>query len=542
MSNHSIQSKFHFWKKYLHASVLCILAIALSLSFSSSQSAWGQSEFFKLNWLTGQSAVNVSRIDHAGVKLDGYQLFVLAAPTFNQRFPLEQRVQGIEEELNRIANSNFEPNSLQVVSSIDPKSDQPVIAINDRYLMTVTTIDAQLHGRDPIGWANQIAQVLRDALVRARQERQPQFLINRGLIAAGIILIMLLGMRAIVYWQDRLKLKQETIEAQIEHTSPPYLDAVAVTDLEQQLNQKQRANLSDLQRRALQLSYLGLVGGGIFIILGLFPYSRWIQSFLLSTPLQIAAIAFGTYLLLRISNLLIERFSGFLKARDFAMLKPYQRLDLRVSTVSQVLKNITGIALFGLGALAILSAIGFDLIPLLAGAGIVGIAISFAAQGLIKDVINGFLIILEDQYAVGDVIMVGELRGLVENMNLRITQIRNNEGQLITIPNSSIAIVRNLSKDWARVDLAIRITYETNPDRALEILRKLSQEIYQENIWRAKIIEPPEVLGIDDLQQSGMLIRIWIKTQPLQQWVVAREFRRRLKLRMEQEEITIGTL
>ena len=542
MSNHSIQSKFYFWKKCLHASVLCILAIALSLSFSSSQSAWGQSEFFKLNWLTGQSAVNVSRIDHAGVKLDGYQLFVLAAPTFNQRFPLEQRVQGIEEELNRIANSNFEPNSLQVVSSIDPKSDQPVIAINDRYLMTVTTIDAQLQGRDPIGWANQIAQVLRDALVRARQERQPQFLINRGLIAAGIILIMLLGMRAIVYWQDRLKLKQETIEAQIEHTSPPYLDAVAVTDLEQQLNQKQRANLSDLQRRALQLSYLGLVGGGIFIILGLFPYSRWIQSFLLSTPLQIAAIVFGTYLLLRISNLLIERFSGFLKARDFSMLKPYQRLDLRVSTVSQVLKNITGIALFGLGALAILSAIGFDLIPLLAGAGIVGIAISFAAQGLIKDVINGFLIILEDQYAVGDVIMVGELRGLVENMNLRITQIRNNEGQLITIPNSSIAIVRNLSKDWARVDLAIRITYETNPDRALEILRKLSQEIYQENIWRAKIIEPPEVLGIDDLQKSGMLIRIWIKTQPLQQWVVAREFRRRLKLRMEQEEITIGTL
>ena len=542
MSNHSIQSKFYFWKKCLHASVLCILAIALSLSFSSSQSAWGQSEFFKLNWLTGQSAVNVSRIDHAGVKLDCYQLFVLAAPTFNQRFPLEQRVQGIEEELNRIANSNFEPNSLQVVSSIDPKSDQPVIAINDRYLMTVTTIDAQLQGRDPIGWANQIAQVLRDALVRARQERQPQFLINRGLIAAGIILIMLLGMRAIVYWQDRLKLKQETIEAQIEHTSPPYLDAVAVTDLEQQLNQKQRANLSDLQRRALQLSYLGLVGGGIFIILGLFPYSRWIQSFLLSTPLQIAAIVFGTYLLLRISNLLIERFSGFLKARDFSMLKPYQRLDLRVSTVSQVLKNITGIALFGLGALAILSAIGFDLIPLLAGAGIVGIAISFAAQGLIKDVINGFLIILEDQYAVGDVIMVGELRGLVENMNLRITQIRNNEGQLITIPNSSIAIVRNLSKDWARVDLAIRITYETNPDRALEILRKLSQEIYQENIWRAKIIEPPEVLGIDDLQQSGMLIRIWIKTQPLQQWVVAREFRRRLKLRMEQEEITIGTL
>jgi small conductance mechanosensitive channel len=535
-----ITTKIHFWKKQFRIAVLLIGAIALTIIFSTSQGAWGQSEFLKLNWLTGQSNANVPRIDHAVVKLDGYQLFVLAAPTFNQRFPLEQRVQGIEDELLRVANSNFEPDTLQVITSIDPKSEQPVISINDRYLMTVTTIDAQLQGRDPIGWANQITQVLRDALTRAKQERQPQFLINRALITVGIILIMLLGMRSIVYWQGQLKLKQETIEAQIEHTSPPYLDAVAVTDLEQQLHQKQRANLSDLQRRALQLSYLGLVGGGSFIILGLFPYSRWLQSFLLSTPLQIFAIAFGTYLLIRVSNLLIERFSGFLKARDFAMLKPYQRLDLRVSTVSQVLRNITDLVLVCLGTLGILSAIGFDLVPLLAGAGIVGLAISFAAQGLIKDVINGFLIILEDQYAVGDVIVVGELGGLVENMNLRITQIRNNEGQLITIPNSSIAIVQNLSKDWSRVDLTIRVAYETNPDRALAVLRKLAQEIYQEHIWHAKIIEPPDVLGIDDLQHSGMLIRIWIKTQPLQQWSVAREFRRRLKLIMEQEGIAIG--
>jgi small conductance mechanosensitive channel len=261
---------------------------------------------------------------------------------------------------------------------------------------------------------------------------------------------------------------------------------------------------------------------------------------LLSTPLQVVAIAFGTYLLIRVSNLLIDRFSGFLKARDFEMLKPYQRLDLRVSTVSRVLKNVTDIVLVGIAALAILAAIGFDLVPLLAGAGIVGLAISFAAQGLIKDVINGFLIIFEDQYAVGDVIVLGELGGLVENMNLRITQIRNNEGQLITIPNSSITIVQNLSKDWARVDLSIRVAYDTNPDHALDILRKLAQEIYQEQIWRAKIIEPPEVLGIDDLQHSGMLIRTWIKTQPLQQWAVAREFRRRLKLVMEQEGIAIG--
>jgi moderate conductance mechanosensitive channel len=542
MFNHSVKSKFHFWKKCLYSAVSYVVAIALSIIFSTSQSAWGQSEFLKLNWLTGQSIPNTPSIDHAVVRLDGYPLFVLAAPTLNQKVLLEQRVQNIESELHRVANSNFDPDTLPVTISIDPKSDQPVIAIQDRYLMTVTNIDAQVQGRDLQGWATQITQIIRNALFRARQERQAPFLVNQGLIAVGTLLAMIVGMRWMVYLQERLKLKQEqeTIPTQLENASLS-TETNAITDLEQLLRQKLRANLRDLKRWALQIGYLSIWGGCIFIVLGLFPYSRWLQSFLLSTPLQIVAIAIGTYLLIRISNLLIERFSGFLKARDFEMLKPYQRLDLRVSTVSQVLKNITAIALIGLGTLAILSAIGFDLIPLLAGAGIVGIAISFAAQGLIKDVINGFLIILEDQYAVGDVIMVGELRGLVENMNLRITQIRNNEGQLITIPNSSIAIVRNLSKDWARVDLAIRVTYDTNPDRALEILRKLAQEFYQENTWRAKIIEPPEVLGIDDLQQSGLLIRIWIKTQPLQQWAVAREFRRRLKLKMEQEDIMIGT-
>lgn len=540
MHNRSIQTKIHFWKKWLYTSGLFVSAIALTLFLSHNQSAWGQAELLKLNWLTGQKKTDVSSVDHALVTLDGYKLFVLASPSTNQKFPLEQRVQGIEDELNRIANSNFDPASLQVTANIDEQSGQPVIAIGDRYLMTVTTMDAQLQGRDPQGWANQIAIILREALTRARQERQPQFLINRGLITAGIILVMFIALRLNTYWQGRLKLQKETIKAHMEHEAPPYLDSVAVIDLQQQLTQQQKANLSDLKRRVLELGYVGVLGSGIFIVLGLFPYSRWLQTFLLSTPLQIVAIAFVTYLLIRISNLLIERFSGFLKARDFAMLKPYQRLDLRVSTVSQVLRNVTGIIWFGLGILAILSSIGFDLVPLLAGAGIIGLAISFAAQGLIKDIINGFLIILEDQYAVGDVIVIGDLGGLVESMNLRVTQIRNNEGQLITIPNSAISIVQNLSKEWARVDLSIRVAYDTNPDQALDVLRKLAQEIYQEQIWREKIIEPPEVLGIDDLQHSGMLIRIWIKTQPLQQWSVAREFRRRLKLVLEQENIAIG--
>jgi small conductance mechanosensitive channel len=510
---------------------------------ATSQNAWGQSELLKPYWLPGgspASTVNLADIDTAPVKLDGYQLFLLAAPAVSQRFPLEQRVRGIEEELNLFANSNVEPDAFRVTANLDHQSGLPVISIDGRYLMTVTTLDAQLQGRDPQGWASQLSQTLRNALVRARQERQPSFLRDRGLVSGGIILGMILVGRIFTYWQKRLKVRQEAIEAQIDRELTLPLDSVAVDNLQQQMSQRQQMSVSDLQGWCLKLGHLGIWGGGSLMILGLFPYTRWLQSFLLSSPLQVLAIGLGTYLLIRISDVLIDRFSVLLKAKDFSALKASQRLKLRVSTVSQALKNVTTIVWIGLGTLASLSVVGVDLIPLLAGAGIIGLAISFAAQGLIKDVINGFLILLEDQYAVGDVIVVGELGGLVENMNLRITQVRNNEGRLITIPNSAIAIVQNLSKDWARVDLTIEVSYDTDPDRALAVLQQVAQDIYSDHTWRTKILEPPEVLGIDGLQHSGLLIRIWIKTQPLQQWVVAREFRRRLKLAMEQEGIAIG--
>ena len=547
MNNRQSQIKISIWKKrFRNVGLLIILlvsAIALSLCLNSTPIAWGQSELLNLNKLISgryNSNSNIANVDSASVKLDGYQLFLLTAPSVNQRFPLEQRVKGIEEELNRVANSNFDPNTLQVTTSIDEKSDQPVINIDNRYLMTVTTLDAQLQGGDPQRWANSLTRIIGDALIRAHQERQPIFLRDRSLLALGIFIAAIATNRLITKLEKYLKKRKQVVESQIDNQLEAKLDAVPLDELQQQLSLKQQFNLDDLQQRILQIGQIGIIGSSIFVVLGLFPYTRWLQSFIISTPLQILGIIIVAYVLIRISNLLIARFAIVLKEKDYMMLKPSQRLELRVSTITQVLTNVVAIFWVCAASLMALSVIGVDLIPLLAGAGIVGLAISFAAQGLIKDIINGFLIILEDQYAVGDVIVVGTLGGLVENMNLRITQIRNNEGQLITIPNSAIAIVQNLSKDWARVDLTIQISYETDPDRALAVLRKLSQEIYAETEWQSKILEIPEVLGIDDLQHSGMLIRIWIKTQPLQQWAVGREFRRRLQMAMQKEGIAIG--
>jgi len=542
----------YFGKKFSNIGLLIclfILAIACSLFWNPNQGAWGQPDLPNLKWLMDRKASSVSNdvasIDNAPVKLDGYQLFVLTTPSVNQKFPLEQRVKGIEEELNRIANSNFEPEKLKVTAELDELSDQPVISVNGRYLMTVTDLDAQMQGRDPQGWANQLTQIIRDALTRANQERQPTFLRDRSLISIGIVFLVILIQRMLSLWQKRLKSRQKVFQSLIEAKIDAQPDPVAIEASQQELlieelSLKQKVSLRELQQRILQIAQLVVIGGGCFVIFGLFPYTRWLQFFIFSEPLQILGILLGTYVLIRVSNILVERFSGILQAKDFKLLQSSQRLELRVSTISKVLKNSIAIVLVSLAILLVLSVIGVDLIPLLAGAGIIGLAISFAAQGLIKDIINGFLIILEDQYAVGDVIVVGALGGFVENMNLRITQIRNNEGQLITIPNSAIEIVQNLSKDWARVDLTIEVSYDNDPDRVLSVLQKLSQEIYSESPWRNKILELPEVLGIDDLQHSGMLIRIWIKTAPLQQWAIAREFRRRLKIVMQQQEIEIG--
>ncbi len=216
-----------------------------------------------------------------------------------------------------------------------------------------------------------------------------------------------------------------------------------------------------------------------------------------------------------------------------------RRMELRVSTFSGVTKSIiTGIWLV-VGILLSLLSLGIDIVPLLAGAGLIGVAVSLASQSLIKDAINGFLIIFEDQYALGDVIAVGDVGGLVENLNLRITQLRDAEGRLITIPNSEIKVVANLSSRWSRADLTIPVAYENNIDDAMELIKQVGSQMNQDPLWKRQILEMPQVLGIDNFGDRGLMIRVWIKTLPLKQWEVGREFRRRLKIAFDQAGFSI---
>jgi len=466
------------------------------------------------------------------VQLDGRRLFQIAAP--KAKFP--ERLQSIQQNLAQIS-QDYDQHStalkiqIRNVQSPQLNKELPVIYVNNQYLMTITDQDANLKQVELSTRAEELKPLLQQALERAKQERQTTFLVHQGKISAGIVVGMILASSGVYLWQRRSK--QQTPQTISPTTS-------AAEPIANQLNQQQHRNLKEVQQQLFQLCQTAIWASGTIIILGRFPYTRSVQVLILTglqIPLRLVAIALSTYLAIRLSYVLIDRFTSALTRSVLLTPETSQRLQLRVSTISVITKSITTFVLLGIAVLVALTAVGINIAPLLTSVGLIGVALSLASQNLLKDAINGFLIILEDQYALGDVIAVGDKGGLVENLNLRITQVRDAEGRLITIPNSEIKTVANLSSSWSRADVSIPVAYNTYLDKALKLIETVALEMSREDQWQNKILDTPEVLGVDAFGNQGVVVRVWIKTQPLQQWDVAREYRRRLKVAFDQIEI-----
>ncbi|WP_371418261.1 mechanosensitive ion channel family protein [Anabaena sp. UHCC 0253] len=464
------------------------------------------------------------------IYLDGRPLFQIAA----SKNDISERLQNIHRNLQQINRDYFYSSAQELNVQIRKVNDLPVIYVNDKYLMTVNSEDARLRQVDSLTMANQIAGDLQKELETAKEERQTSSLLNQGRIAGILALVMILSSLLIYSWQCRSR--KDSIE-------PISSDEDTEKPITNQLNQQQYQHLAEVKKRLLQLTQTGIWGSGTFIILGLFPYTRALQMGLLAVakiPVKVGIVLLVTYVAIRFSYALIDKFTTTLISGG-ALLnsETSERMQLRVSTFSGVTKSITTLIWMGIGILFALISLGIDIVPLLAGASLIGVAVSLASQSLIKDAINGFLIILEDQYALGDVITVGDVGGLVENLNLRMTQVRDAEGRLITIPNSEIKVVANLSSRWSRADLTIPISYQANIDEALKLIENVAWDMNQDPLWKKQIIEKPSILGIDNFSDRGMMIRVWIKTQPLKQWDVAREYRRRLKVAFDSVGVSI---
>ncbi|MEH2057027.1 MAG: mechanosensitive ion channel family protein [Nostoc sp.] len=525
------------------------LAIASSMAIAvvSVPKATAQIPFLPQLLQAPSSVSNDSndRVVSGWIYLDGRRLFQIAASRAN--FP--ERSEDIQKKLEKIAQNYFQSTAKTAVKvEVRKVNDLPVIYINDQYLMTITSEDAGLREVDIWTSANQVKESLQEDLQQGKQERQTQFLIDQGKIAAGIALAMIVMSWGIYSWEQRSKkdlLYPIASQPPISPRNSPISPAVAAAQpIATQLNQQQKQHLQEVKRRLFQLSQAGIWGGGSFFILGLFPYTRGFQVGIITAaqfPLRLGVVLLGTYVAIRLTYALIERFtSTLISSGAFLTPESSERLQLRVSTFSGVTKSIATGIWVGVGFLLALVSLGIDIVPLLAGASLVGVALSLASQNLIKDAINGFLIILEDQYALGDVISVGDVGGLVENLNLRMTQVRDSEGRLITIPNGEIKVVANLSSRWSRADLTVPIAYQADTEKALKLIETVADKMNQEMQWQRQILEPPQVLGIDQFGDRGLIIRVWFKTQPLKQWDVAREFRRRLKIALDEAGISIS--
>jgi len=244
-------------------------------------------------------------------------------------------------------------------------------------------------------------------------------------------------------------------------------------------------------------------------------------------------IGAGFFILLKI---------GLRKFEDFISEKGAIRESdktLRIKTIVRLFQWVGSIGIIGAILYMVLENFGFNVAPLLAGAGIVGLAFGFGGQYLIRDLINGIFILLEGQYGVNDIVKIGEYAGVVENMNLRITVLRDAEGRVIIIPNGEIKIVVNLTKDYSRAVLNIGVAYKENIDHVMDVLKKIGQELREDPYFGKLTLDGIEMLGVEEFADSQVTIRFRVKTLPSKQWEISRELRRRIKNRFDELGIEI---
>jgi small conductance mechanosensitive channel len=243
-------------------------------------------------------------------------------------------------------------------------------------------------------------------------------------------------------------------------------------------------------------------------------------------------LAFGAWRLVR---LIAKR---IVKAVDDGDEAAFTEREQRGYTIAQLLRSLGRVAILGVSILLSLN-VFVNIGPLLAGAGILGLAISFGAQSLVKDVITGFFFLFEAQFAVGDVIEIAGRSGVVERMTLRVVMLRDANGVLHIVPNGQITMVSNMTRTWSRAVVDVGVAYGTDVDKALEVFRDEAERFSKDEHWSSKFDGDPEVVGVNSLDESQITIRTQFRTHAGQQWAVGREFRRRILTRLAHEGIEI---
>ncbi|WP_199309844.1 MULTISPECIES: mechanosensitive ion channel family protein [Synechocystis] len=571
---------------------------------------------------------SIGNLDYTTVRVDGEPIFLIAVPTGNTDkeggsalSPIVYRQQRIESKFKEIIQRGFDPDTLSVASSI--LNGAIIIQISDdknlrpQILRTITKADADLYALTPEDLASETVDQVRNALLRAQQERQPEARRKQtrvALVIVSVVITVSLTVLFIYRWLGHriylikmainclIKAEEKNPDFDYNHIDPAifndivtiprysfafqvldriaiflyylsaYCKAILFGDINRGDskknpplnfsldNQKIFENILELfqgkdfydflknrlkqvvfsRRLLIFFIFIIWIRGSAFL-LQVFPDSRRLGKQLSGTPISLTLIWLSAIILIRISDFLIESFFHTLES-DYAILQTakYTRRKIRINTISSAVRGINLVVCIFTALVFSLSLFDVPVATVLAGAGIIGFAVSFGSQNLIKDLIAGISNLMSDAFAINDFVLIGEFEGVVEDTNLFVTRIRCPNGDLVTIPNGAIGTVCNQTKDWSRVDYSVMVAADADPKKAIAVLQQVALGLYHDPWWHPKMLQAPELKGIEEVSHQGIRIRIWLKTLPGEQWDVARELRLRVRVAFESQEIAIG--
>lgn len=554
-------------RRFVFTWSFCAVAIAAASAAAGAQSLGGlfpQSSPGTLPQGVRQSGLYML----APIEIDGLPVLRVAVPAAdsNAALAVGARAQSISASIQQVltvedkgaeAHTLYDPKTFRV--DIRSANDEALLVATDErrsvQILTVTSVDAKSQGKSVGALAKQWQQTLQAQLKTALQKRQPAevrqnsttlTIVASALAAATIVvwvLFVLIGRRLRVL-KKRVDANERAIGSaseRVAQTADPvparrrFLGLIA-----RAADPAERVHALSALRSTLVLLLLLAWFIAIAWALLLFAQTTSLGHQLLRHALRIAFIWFAALLLVRLVDLAIGRAARLYGHSGGGTAADRTRRLLRVPTISRTLAGFATFVIVFVAVLASIGQIGLSLGSVLTIGGVLALGISLAAQNLVRDFLNGFLVIVEDQFVVGDFVSINEVRGIVEHMTLRIVQVRDSGGSLITIPYSSATDVTNSSRNWSRVDYSVPIAPDADSVKALGLLRDAIEAIAKEKEWSDAFVEPVEWAGIDSMWRDGVVLRASIKTAPLQQFRVRREVNARVLAAFAKGKIALG--
>ena len=496
----------------------------------------------------------------APIVLDGVTLFRVAVPvSANDQLPVAVRANAVSvaidqvlaaDERNGVTRTAFDPRTLHI--EIVRAGDQVVLdAVDDHHrdglpIVTVTRADADYQQLSVDAVAEEWQDVLRAALVHALTIRQPDIQRHNASmvlrVSGALALFTLLGYGIITL----LSRRTATLVADVEkHGADLAAErAHVVTPDDDDGSAEHRARMVGLLVRGLDptkrltlLRALRVIAVLVLILAWFgaitwatlqFPQTASFGHWLLRNGFAVTLIWTIALLIDRILTITVDRLPTLWELRAFGSAEDKQRQLLRAPTIARALAGLKTFVLVFVAILATMTQLGIPVGSVVTIGGVAAIAVSLAAQNLIRDVVSGFLVLIEDQFVVGDFVTINGCRGSVERLTLRMVQLRDATGSLVTIAHSAATSVINHSRNWSRVDYEISVDVATDLPAAIAVVRQQIADLECDGDWRDAIVEPAEWIGIEALSRDGAIIRARIKTAPMRQFALRRELNARV--------------